>query len=73
LGIAQQTIDDFAFQTQKFRSSGSKLTKADSGIVEQLLPKQNYQPTQLKQSKQKHIQHHNKVSITSYNTLKKWF
>ena len=34
LGIAQQTIDDFAFQTQKFRSSGSKLTKADAGIIE---------------------------------------
>ena len=34
LGVVQQTIDDFAFQVNKFRSSGSKLTKADSGIVE---------------------------------------
>lgn len=34
LGIPQQTIDDFEFQVKKFRSSGSKLTKADAGIVE---------------------------------------
>ncbi len=34
LGIPQQTIDDFESQVKKFRSSGSKLTKADSGIVE---------------------------------------
>jgi hypothetical protein len=33
-GAPQQTIDDFDFQVAKFRSSGSKLTKADSGIVE---------------------------------------
>lgn len=34
LGIPQQTIDDFESQVKKFRSSGSKLTKADSGITE---------------------------------------
>ncbi len=34
LGVPQQTIDDFTFQVNKFRSSGSKLTKADSGIVD---------------------------------------
>ena len=34
MGIAQQTMDDFAFQTQKFRSSGSKLTKVNSDITE---------------------------------------
>jgi hypothetical protein len=33
-GAVQQTLDDFAFQVNKFRSSGSKLTKADAGIVE---------------------------------------
>lgn len=33
LGIVQQTIDDFEFQVKKFRSSGSKLTKADAGKV----------------------------------------
>jgi len=34
LVLPQQTIDDFESQVKKFRSSGSKLTKADSGIVE---------------------------------------
>ena len=34
LGLPQQTIDDFEAQVKKFRSSGSKLTKADSGIVD---------------------------------------
>jgi hypothetical protein len=34
LGLPQQTIDDFESQVKKFRSSGSKLTKADAGIVE---------------------------------------
>ena len=34
LGLPQQTIDDFESQVKKFRSSGSKLTKADSGIVD---------------------------------------
>jgi hypothetical protein len=34
LGVPQQTIDDFAFQVNKFRSSGSKLTKADAGIAD---------------------------------------
>ena len=33
LGLPQQTIDDFESQVKKFRSSGSKLTKADAGIV----------------------------------------
>ena len=31
-GASQQTIDDLTFQVNKFRSSGSKLTKADAGI-----------------------------------------
>ena len=31
-GATQQTIDDLTFQVNKFRSSGSKLTKADAGI-----------------------------------------
>lgn len=34
LGVSQQTIDDFTFQVNKFRSSGSKLTKADAGIAD---------------------------------------
>ncbi|MFN8116333.1 MAG: hypothetical protein U0W65_09485 [Bacteroidia bacterium] len=33
-GAPQQTIDDFDFQVAKFRSSGSKLTKADAGIAD---------------------------------------
>lgn len=34
LGLPQQTISDFESQVKKFRSSGSKLTKADAGAVE---------------------------------------
>ncbi|MES2761853.1 MAG: hypothetical protein V4677_06590 [Bacteroidota bacterium] len=34
LGVAQQTIDDFESLVKKFRSKGSKLTKADSGIAD---------------------------------------
>lgn len=33
LGIAQQTIDDFEFQVKKFRSSGSKLPKTETGKI----------------------------------------
>jgi hypothetical protein len=82
LGIAQQTIDDFAFQTQKFRSSGSKLTKADSGIVEPTteakLPTDPVETVETKthstsqQSFDNKLQHFEKmvlilVSVPSYN------
>ena len=82
LGIAQQTIDDFAFQTQKFRSSGSKLTKADSGIVEPTpeakLPTDPVETIETKthstsqQSFDNKLQHFEKmvlilVSVPSYN------
>ena len=82
LGIAQQTIDDFAFQTQKFRSSGSKLTKADSGIVDttpvEKLPSEPVEIIETKtnstsqQSFDSKLQHLEKMllilqSIASYN------
>lgn len=82
LGIVQQTIDDFAFQVNKFRSSGSKLTKADSGIVEttpvEKLPTDPVETIETKthstsqQSFDNKLQHFEKmvlilVSVPSYN------
>lgn len=43
-GVAQQTIDDFAFQVAKFRSSGAKLTKADAGKSSSLVPPSTTDP-----------------------------
>ncbi|MBK8368917.1 MAG: hypothetical protein IPL10_16420 [Bacteroidetes bacterium] len=82
LGLPQQTIDDFESQVKKFRSSGSKLTKADSGIVEPTpeakLPTDPVETIETKthstsqQSFDNKLQHFEKmvlilVSVPSYN------
>lgn len=82
LGLPQQTIDDFESQVKKFRSSGSKLTKADSGIVdttpEAKLPSEPVETIETKtistsqQSFDNKLQHLEKMimilqSVPSYN------
>lgn len=81
LGVPQQTIDDFVFQVNKFRSSGSKLTKADAGIADPTATEKTTDPnaepdaktiSTSQQSFDNLIQHFQKMililqSVASYN------
>ncbi|MCC6180833.1 MAG: hypothetical protein IT237_03265 [Bacteroidia bacterium] len=80
-GATQQTIDDLAFQVNKFRTSGSKLTKADSGIVDTTPAEKVVAPTDpietktistSQQSYDNQLQHFQKIililqSVPAYN------
>jgi hypothetical protein len=82
LGLPQQTIDDFESLVKKFRSSGSKLTKADAGVTEttpaEKLPSEPAETIEAKtistsqQSFDNKLQHFEKMllilqSVPSYN------
>lgn len=82
LGLPQQTIDDFESLVKKFRSNGSKLTKADAGVADmtpvEKLPGEPVETIETKtnstsqQSFDSKLQHFEKIllilqSITSYN------